>query len=53
MGEGVCCCFDPFHVPRRVWQVLDAILRTTQPEMIAKHQDTDEGVLKPGSRLRS
>ena len=36
----------------RVWQVLDAILRTTQPEMIAKHQDTDEGVLEPGSRLR-
>ena len=36
----------------RVWQVLDAILRTTQPEMIAKHQDTDEGILKPGSRLR-
>lgn len=36
----------------RVWQVLDAILRTTQPEMIAKHQDTNEGILKPGSRLR-
>jgi len=36
----------------RVWQVLDAILRTTQPEMIAKHQDTHEGILKPGSRLR-
>lgn len=36
----------------RVWQVLDAILRTTQPEMIAKHQDSTEGILKPGSRLR-
>ncbi|KAF8885409.1 hypothetical protein CPB84DRAFT_1685463 [Gymnopilus junonius] len=29
----------------RVWHVLDAILRTTQPEM-------DEGELKPGTRLR-
>lgn len=34
----------------RVWQVLDAILRTTQPEMIAK--DSEDGALKPGSRLR-
>lgn len=33
----------------RVWQVLDAILRTTQPEMIARG---DDGELAPGSRLR-
>ena len=34
----------------RVWQVLDSILRTTQPEMIAKNQEG--GVLNEGSRLR-
>ncbi|KDR79257.1 hypothetical protein GALMADRAFT_223491 [Galerina marginata CBS 339.88] len=42
----------------RVWQVLDAILRTTQPEMIAPARlgsggkDEDEGELKAGTRLR-
>ncbi|KAF9548285.1 hypothetical protein CPC08DRAFT_823525 [Agrocybe pediades] len=36
----------------RVWQVLDAILRTTQPEMITQANSSDEGVVKPGSRLR-
>ncbi|KIJ96923.1 hypothetical protein K443DRAFT_270604 [Laccaria amethystina LaAM-08-1] len=35
----------------RVWQVLDAILRTTQPEMIATNQE-EGGVLKEGIRLR-
>ena len=35
----------------RVWQVLDSILRTTQPEMIATNQE-EGGVLKEGSRLR-
>ena len=42
----------PMSQEGKMWQVLAAILRTTQPEMIVKHQDTDEGVLKPGSRLR-
>ena len=36
----------------RVWQVLDAILRTTQPEMVAHPTENDSGALKPGSRLR-
>jgi len=36
----------------RVWQVLDAILRTTQPEMVAHPTKNDAGALKPGSRLR-
>ncbi|KAF8884436.1 hypothetical protein CPB84DRAFT_1850670 [Gymnopilus junonius] len=48
----------------RVWHVLDAILRTTQPEMVVKRkdkgkegssrciEDEDEGELKPGTRLR-
>lgn len=36
----------------RVWQVLDAILRTTQPEMIGKTNTSDEGTLRPSSRLR-
>ncbi|KAF8962109.1 hypothetical protein BDZ97DRAFT_1826426 [Flammula alnicola] len=35
----------------RVWQVLDAILRTTQPEMIGEANDESRTV-KPGSRLR-
>lgn len=35
----------------RVWQVLDAILRTTQPELITSRVE-GEGHLKPGSRLR-
>lgn len=34
----------------KVWQVLDAILRTTQPEMITGQGDG--GFLKPGGRLR-
>lgn len=38
----------------RVWQVLDAILRTTQPEMIGQGDahGADHGVLEPGKRLR-
>jgi len=36
----------------RVWQVLDAILRTTQPEMITQSNASDGGVVRPGSRLR-
>ncbi|KAJ7312922.1 hypothetical protein DFH08DRAFT_791180 [Mycena albidolilacea] len=35
----------------RVWQVLNAILRTTQPDFIASRSG-DSGALKPGSRLR-
>lgn len=35
----------------RVWQVLDAILRTTQPEFIPSHQELG-GTLSSGSRLR-
>jgi hypothetical protein len=35
----------------RVWQVLDAILRTTQPELIPSHQELG-GNLSPDSRLR-
>ncbi|KAJ6551186.1 hypothetical protein B0H19DRAFT_1156827 [Mycena capillaripes] len=35
----------------RVWQVLNAILRTTQPDLVASSQDGG-GTLKPGSRLR-
>lgn len=35
----------------RVWQVLDAILRTTQPEFISSHPDVG-GTVSPGSRLR-
>ncbi|KAF8066593.1 hypothetical protein FPV67DRAFT_1417259 [Lyophyllum atratum] len=35
----------------RVWQVLDAILRTTQPELIASNQESG-GTLQPGTRLR-
>ncbi|KAF8876946.1 hypothetical protein BD779DRAFT_1559065 [Infundibulicybe gibba] len=35
----------------RVWQVLDAILRTTQPELIASSDNLD-GTLEAGSRLR-
>ncbi|KAJ7267234.1 hypothetical protein C8J57DRAFT_362283 [Mycena rebaudengoi] len=34
----------------RVWQVLDAILRTTQPGSVSS--TTQDGTLKPGSRLR-
>ncbi|KAH8094633.1 hypothetical protein BXZ70DRAFT_946930 [Cristinia sonorae] len=37
----------------RVWQVLDGILRTTQPEMISQASRQDAGsILKEGSRLR-
>ncbi|KAJ6498554.1 hypothetical protein C8R47DRAFT_1112078 [Mycena vitilis] len=35
----------------RVWQVLNAILRTTQPDSVASSQESG-GTLKPGSRLR-
>ncbi|KAJ7779201.1 hypothetical protein B0H16DRAFT_808617 [Mycena metata] len=35
----------------RVWQVLNAILRTTQPDFVASSQENG-GILKPGSRLR-
>ncbi|KAG6844760.1 hypothetical protein H0H87_003983 [Tephrocybe sp. NHM501043] len=35
----------------RVWQVLDAILRTTQPEHIPLHQESG-GMLKQDTRLR-
>ncbi|KAJ7100771.1 hypothetical protein B0H15DRAFT_817247 [Mycena belliarum] len=35
----------------RVWQVLDAILRTTQPDSVSSSSGSD-GTLKPGSRLR-
>ncbi|KAF9465989.1 hypothetical protein BDZ94DRAFT_1159016 [Collybia nuda] len=35
----------------RVWQVLDAILRTTQPQFISSHPAVG-GNLTPGSRLR-
>ncbi|KAJ7040983.1 hypothetical protein C8F04DRAFT_1219605 [Mycena alexandri] len=35
----------------RVWQVLYAILRTTQPDFVASSQESG-GVLKSGSRLR-
>ncbi|KAJ7489172.1 hypothetical protein FB451DRAFT_1125424 [Mycena latifolia] len=35
----------------RVWQVLDAILRTTQPDFVSSSQGSG-GTLKPGSRLR-
>lgn len=35
----------------RVWQVLDAILRTTQPELIQSHTEAG-GILKPGTRVR-
>ncbi|KAF7369208.1 hypothetical protein MVEN_00248400 [Mycena venus] len=35
----------------RVWQVLNAILRTTQPDFVASSHDGG-GTLKPGSRLR-
>ncbi|KAF5370923.1 hypothetical protein D9615_009813 [Tricholomella constricta] len=35
----------------RVWQVLDAILRTTQPELIPSHQEAG-GSLRTGTRLR-
>ncbi|KAJ6598220.1 hypothetical protein DFH09DRAFT_1131296 [Mycena vulgaris] len=35
----------------RVWQVLNAILRTTQPDLVSSSQESG-GTLKPGSRLR-
>ncbi|KAJ7705603.1 hypothetical protein B0H17DRAFT_1038398 [Mycena rosella] len=35
----------------RVWQVLNAILRTTQPDLVSSSQGSG-GTLKPGSRLR-
>lgn len=35
----------------RVWQVLNAILRTTQPDFVASIQESG-GTLTPGSRLR-
>ncbi|KAG5645400.1 hypothetical protein DXG03_006353 [Asterophora parasitica] len=35
----------------QVWHVLDAILRTTQPELIPTHQEAG-GTLRPGTRLR-
>ncbi|KAJ7182835.1 hypothetical protein C8R43DRAFT_968201 [Mycena crocata] len=35
----------------RVWQVLNAILRTTQPDLVSSSQGAG-GTLKPGSRLR-
>ncbi|GLB40901.1 putative prolyl 4-hydroxylase [Lyophyllum shimeji] len=35
----------------RVWQVLDAILRTTQPELIPSAEESG-GILRPGTRLR-
>ncbi|KAJ7097605.1 hypothetical protein C8R44DRAFT_643119 [Mycena epipterygia] len=35
----------------RVWQVLNAILRTTQPDFVSSSQGGG-GTLKPGSRLR-
>lgn len=37
----------------RVWQVLDAILRTTQPELVSSREDSGGFLtLTPGSRLR-
>jgi hypothetical protein len=36
----------------RVWQVLDAILRTTQPDMIAQASSNEIGKQEPGKRLR-
>ncbi|KAF8201347.1 hypothetical protein K438DRAFT_1717077 [Mycena galopus ATCC 62051] len=37
----------------RVWEVLCAILRTTQPDVVASNLDAGaDGTLKPGSRLR-
>ncbi|PPQ96894.1 hypothetical protein CVT26_005880 [Gymnopilus dilepis] len=37
----------------KVWQVLDAILRTTQPEMVSRAKEgEDEGEVKEGTRLR-
>ncbi|KAF9479132.1 hypothetical protein BDN70DRAFT_879108 [Pholiota conissans] len=36
----------------RVWQVLDAILRTTQPEMITEANSSGNAMLEPGKRLR-
>ena len=35
----------------RVWEVLNAILRTTQRELISRSSSSDEGILKPGTRL--
>ncbi|KIM43787.1 hypothetical protein M413DRAFT_443685 [Hebeloma cylindrosporum] len=35
----------------RVWEVLNAILRTTQPELVSRSSTSEEGVLKPGTRL--
>ena len=35
----------------RVWEVLNAILRTTQPELVSRSSNSEEGVLKPGTRL--
>ncbi|KAG5653211.1 hypothetical protein H0H81_001688 [Sphagnurus paluster] len=35
----------------RIWQVLDAILRTTQPELISTYEEAG-GRLEPGTRLR-
>jgi len=36
----------------RVWEVLDAILRTTEPELVSTSSNiSSQGVLKPGTRL--
>ena len=35
----------------RVWEVLNAILRTTQPELISRSNNSEGGILKPGTRL--
>ncbi|KAF7377461.1 hypothetical protein MSAN_00167900 [Mycena sanguinolenta] len=36
----------------RVWEVLGAILRTTQPGFVAPTSASGDGTVKPGSRLR-
>ncbi|KAJ6482520.1 hypothetical protein C8R45DRAFT_1001727 [Mycena sanguinolenta] len=36
----------------QVWEVLGAILRTTQPGFVATTSGSGDGTLKPGSRLR-
>ncbi|KAJ7621366.1 hypothetical protein FB45DRAFT_839261 [Roridomyces roridus] len=36
----------------RVWEVLNGILRTTQPELVSTSRAGDDGILKPGTRLR-
>jgi hypothetical protein len=35
----------------RVWEVLNAILRTTHPELVSRSNNAEEGFLKPGTRL--